>query len=267
MSCLASHHQTAPYPALPGELAAHPSAEAWRLRRFGVLGEDLQVDLTADPPTAITNLLACCTEPQPDSEMLWNLTVGKRIECLLILAELDGREAIDLALLCPQCRAPFEVTLVTRELLEAGRAADRTVIEVKNEARVWLFRLPTGRDQRRWLEQTYPSQAAAVDDLIATLALDGLADAPVTALDSALDEADPLVRTSTTAACPDCGCVAEGEADLAGMLLEQFRRAQDSIIGHVDLLASRYHWSEAEILRLPSWRRERYANRLQQERR
>ena len=126
------------------------------------------------------------------------------------------------------------------------------------------FRRPTGRDQLGWLARTYPDEAAAVAAMIESLATDG-SEVPASALEAALDEADPLVRAPVVTACPDCGYEVENEIDLAGTALAQLRRSQDSLFAAVDLLASRYHWSEAEILSLPEWRRARYVNLLLRE--
>ena len=84
-------------------------------------------------------------------------------------------------------------------------------------------------------------------------------------MEGALDAADPLVRAAVEAACPDCGRTSEHEMDLAGFVLARLARAQDALLETVHLLASRYHWSEAEILALPAWRRARYVALLERE--
>jgi hypothetical protein len=259
-----SSHQTAPYPPLPESLARGRDACQLRLRRFGTRVEDLQVDLSADPPIAITNVLARCTLPNPDHDLLWDLPVGMRIECLLVLAALDDAEEFVTDRRCQGCQQPFEVTLTIKELLQAGRAADRTVVEAGEEGAMRWFRRPTGRDQLGWLARTFPDEAAAVAAVIESLTSDST-DVPAAALEAALDEADPLVRAPVVTACPDCGYQMEDEIDLAGMALARLRRSQDSLFAAVDLLASRYHWSEAEILSLPEWRRSRYVALLQRE--
>src|SRR4051794_34076170 len=106
-----------------------PTAHPAKFRRFGACPDDLQVDLTAARPHAITDLLASCSVPATDRDALWDLPVGRRIERLLVLAAADGVEAFDVELSCVACRQPFEVTLTMDELLAAGRAADRDVVE------------------------------------------------------------------------------------------------------------------------------------------
>lgn len=224
-----------------------------QFRRFGSRPDDLEVDLTAPRPHAVTGVLAACAVPCADRDALWDLPVGKRIECLLALAALDGVEEFDMELRCDSCRKTFEVSLTLEELVAVGRAADRDVVEA-GPAR---FRRPTGRDQLTWLAQGHADESALIAAMVATLALD-VHDFPTEAVEAALEKADPLLRAPVTAACPECGHEAEYETDPAGMALARFARAQDSLFAAVDLLASRYHWSEAEILALPEWRRSRY---------
>ena len=183
-----------------------------------------------------------------------------------MLGTLDGLDAFNIDLHCPRCHGLFEVTSTAEELLEAGRAADRVVVEVPTKAGMSQFRVPTGRDQKMWLERGLSDGADAIAAIIATLAVDGVNDVCVSVLEAALDEADPLLRAPVASACPDCACRVEGEMDLAAFVLAHFQRSQDSLIAGIDLLASRYHWTEAEILALPEWRRARYVNRLKHHR-
>jgi hypothetical protein len=226
-------------------------------RRFGTCPDDLQVDLFALRPHAITSLLACCAEPEANLDALWDMPVGTRIEHLLAVAALSGLREFDVDLRCRGCRRPIEVTLTADELLAAASSA-RDVVQA-GQAR---FRRPTGRDQLAWLDRSYPDDSELANDMIATLAVDDVS-VPLPIVEAALDEADPLLRATLTAACPECGHEAEYETDPAGMALERFRGVQDSLFTAVDLLASRYHWSEAEILALPEWRRSRYVAMLE----
>src|SRR5207302_1639138 len=84
-------------------------------------------------------------------------------------------------------------------------------------------------------------------------------------VEATLDRADPLVRGALLAACPDCGQFAEHEVDLAGLALARLRQRQLALVETVHRLASRYHWTEADILSIPEWRRGRYLALLERE--
>jgi hypothetical protein len=228
---------------------------ALEFRRFGSHAGDLQIDLTAVRPHVMTDALAACALTEVDREALWDLSVGKRIEYLLTLT---GADEFDAELRCAACGSVFEIGLTVAELLDAAAAAGTGAIQV-GDAR---FRRPAGRDQLAWLEHARTDDATLTDHIIATLALDD-GDCPLAQLEAAFEEADPLLRAPVTAACPECGHAEEHDTDPTGMALNHLTRAQDALLAAVDALASHYHWSEAEILALPDWRRARYLQMIQ----
>ena len=251
--------ETAPYPPLP-------EARGLRLRRFGTRLEDLEVDLSGeDRPRAITDVLVVCTVPGRDAGFYWDLPVGKRVECLLVLAALDGAGEIGAGFRC-ECGQSLEVTLTIDELLAAGRAAPDPVALTDGEA-MHRVRRPNARDQAAWAAGEYADDEEMRRAIAVRLAEPGAEwdAAALHRMEGALDAAEPLVRATVEAACPDCGRTSEHEMDLAGFVLARLARAQDALLETVHLLASRYHWSEAEILALPAWRRSRYVALLQRE--
>ena len=223
---------------------------ALEFRRFGSRAGDLEVDLTAVRPHAITDALAACAVTDVARDALWDLPVGQRIEYLL---GLTGADEFDTELRCAACGTVFEVSLTVGELLDAAAAAGTDAIQVGGAR----FRRPAGRDQLAWLEHARTDDTKLIDHIVATLALDD-ADCPLAALEAAFGEADPLLRAPVTAACPECGHQEEHETDPTGVALNHLTRVQDSLFAAVEALASRYHWSEADILALPEWRRARY---------
>jgi DNA-directed RNA polymerase subunit RPC12/RpoP len=264
MNAAFSSSVTAPYPLLPESLALRSEACTLRLRRFGTQVEDLEVNFATARPNVVTDVLACCTLPQADRDLLWDLPVGKRIECLLCLLSLEGIEEIDADLRCSRCGLNFEISLTLNELLEVGRGANCREVRVKVGTEVRRFRRPTGRDQLNWLAQKYEDEADCATAMIASLALDDT-DVPEVELESVFDEFDPLLRAPLTAACPDCGDAGEHEIDVAGIALSRLQQSQKVLLATVDLLASRYHWSESEIFAVPEWRRAHYLQMLQPE--
>jgi hypothetical protein len=50
----------------------------------------------------------------------------------------------------------------------------------------------------------------------------------------------------------------QAEVDLEALALVRLRAVQRKLVDAVHRLALAYHWTETEILALPSWRRERY---------
>ena len=80
----------------------------------------------------------------------------------------------------------------------------------------------------------------------------------VEAAEKALSRYDPLGHISIVGRCPDCNGHIEAEIDLAHRWLLALKRTSDALVEDIHLLASRYHWTEAEVLRLPDSRRQLY---------
>jgi len=222
-------------------------------RRFGTLVQDLDADFSAARPFIITDLLRRCTTSTVTEEELWDLPVGRRIADLLALSGRGGASAFDVIVPCAHCGQESEVTLELEELLEPGASP------VAGSG----FRLPTGRDQREWLRQAAEHENIPMDHMMSSLRTSE--DVAVQDIEGLLNQADPLVRGAVTAICPDCGHSTEAEVDLAGKALARLEAEQNLLLESVHLLASRYHWSEAEIFALPAWRRERYLDLLRVE--
>jgi len=82
------------------------------------------------------------------------------------------------------------------------------------------------------------------------------------ALADMLAERDPFTALQVDSPCPDCGHVNPAEVDLEALLLADFAACQRRLLEEVTLLARNFHWSEAQILDLPAWRRAHYIARL-----
>jgi hypothetical protein len=236
-------------------------------RPFGTRMDDLEADFAAARPCVITDVLARCSPGASDDE-IWDLPAGERIAGLLKLAALGGMDAIDVGFTCPKCSLAVEVTLELEELLNAARSSPKGPVEIgadgNGESNGGRYRLPTGRDQLQWLPYAGESDAMLLKRMLDSLRVEGWA--PPEAVEAALQQIDPLVRPVVAAICPECGHSTEQEEDVAERALLVLQAQQERLFTGVHLLASRYHWSEAEIFALPAWRREHYLNLLRGER-
>lgn len=262
--------ETVPLPPLSESLQATYDARDLRLRRFGSSQDDLALDFSRPAgPHLITEILACCTE-RPDGQALdpqlfWDLAVGKRIECLLILASLEEEGQFSLPLRCPNpsCSERMEVDLSIEELLEAGQEREEEErFFVQHGGERLALRRPTGADQLEWLRQPYPDKGAAVRAMVRTLTVEGvqvdLTQEWIDRIEEALDRQDPLLQLSLSVACPHCGELRPHDLAPAEFAVRVLKEAQARLIEAVHLLATRYHWSEAEIFSIPLWRRSQY---------
>jgi hypothetical protein len=270
MSSTALPDAVARFPRVPPRLAAAHGdwTRALHLRAFPRGRDDLDIELDESAgPHVVTAILARCVrraDGEPvDPRFLWALEVGARIECLLRIAALGGARLFPLRLRCGNaaCGQPLELELTIEELLALRGEHDAPFAAAVGGASRRL-RSPTGEDQLALHGRTYADIDDAARAFAASLLEDGepqaLRDADVEEIERSLAEHDPLVGFSVLAACPHCGADEEHEVDLAGLALGALRDARDALLSDIHVLASRYHWSEPQILEIPAGRRARY---------
>ncbi|MBN8510122.1 MAG: hypothetical protein J0L57_16115 [Burkholderiales bacterium] len=226
-------------------------------RAFGDAGADLAFDFAhADRPALVTALLdACAAVPGG----WWPRPVGARTAALLaLLRATEGREALALTLRCPACGAPFEIELAHDALAALAPAAAQMQL-AREGAEALTLRLPTGDDLRAWrsLAPAWPGEVQRA--MLAHLAVAGTPTAEdAAAAADALAQVDPLVSFGVACTCPACGAAAEPEIDLEAVALQRLAVRQRNLLHEVHALASRYGWTEGEILAVPPARRARY---------
>ncbi len=268
------HSHLTPFPRLPAGARTAPAADDLLLRPFGLFGDDLEIDFNQySRPHLVTQVLRCCTTGTdgevPDQDLFWDLSSGKRTECLVAIATLGDPSGLTVRLRCPDeaCRQELEVEVSTHELADLqrrGDETDRVVVRIGDEE--VPVRLPTGRDQQGWLETSFDDEGAALKAIVETLLLGpsrsrGVGPVPdewVQPIGAALEEIDPLVDFAFLVACPNCGKESRHEVDLQDVSLGVLHRAQLRLLRSVHRLALHYHWSEEQIFALPPWRYSHY---------
>lgn len=123
--------------------------------------------------------------------------------------------------------------------------------------------MPTGADQLTWLTTGDTSPGAILDRLLAIPddAIE-ISAAALETIEEALEEADPLTTLELETVCPECGSENSIPLDLEGGCLTLLAAEQPRLVDDIHVLASAYHWSEAEILAIPPTRRRQYLARI-----
>lgn len=254
------------FPALPGGTVSGTAA-GLGLRPFGTEESDLAVDFKGSPPVLITRILEQCAI-DPGGELppgfFRDLSVGKRLEFLLVLAASGNTSAFRFPFHCAGCREEIEFELTLDEIADLQGEADLIeTVNVEIGGKVHSLRKPLGRDQEEWAVMTYNDDntmaAAMIGRLAATLSgWEDLAETDLGLIDEKLDEADPLVNFFCSVSCGECGHANEFGIDLCEIALGMLARLQKSLIVTVHKLAMHYHWSEREIFAVPHGRRLEY---------
>jgi hypothetical protein len=261
------------------ELPRWPGADAGalRLRPFGGRPEDIdfQFQRRRRLDLELELLTLCCQNEDgraPDRETLLDLPVSARTEALLALAELADPRPLEWSFRCaaPECRCENEFELTFAELFQF---ADRTRAQPSAEAVVddlrILLRRPTGRDQ---LEMERGAEGPATETMLQSVVVHPdprelqHADVPIgrilAAVDAVMDDFDSLAAFELETICAGCGKPARTAAELGGAALDRLAREQARVLAEVHRLASRYHWTEEVILKLPPWRRRFYLDQI-----
>jgi len=232
--------------------------------------EDLDVDFRGVPrPVAVTAVLLRCLRTREDSPLdessLWQWPVTRRMQGLLAVAEATGGETWGTTGQCrnTECGEWMEIPLQLSIFRSAAEEesfrwfpAGQTEFEV---------RIPTGEDQMRMADEFEEDPMLLARRLICGGEATRMCDEWLPELEAALAERDRLTDVRLTARCPYCGQECEFEFDLEAFLLAELERWQAAQLDSVHRLAAGYHWSEAEILVLPAWRREYYLDALERE--
>lgn len=214
-------------------------------------------------------LLLAAAAPDQPRDGLAALSIGARDAALLSLYDRLFGPAISCRAACATCGAPIELSFATSDV--RADAALSPTIEVIAEAFVIRARLLDSHDllaietdtdlvsaERHLLERCIVSAEHAETRIAA-------ADVPASAMaavGAALAAADPQAEILLDIGCADCAATAIAPFDIVGHVWARLDHWARAMLAAVDCLATRYGWSEAEILALSPIRRQAYLDRI-----
>jgi hypothetical protein len=126
---------------------------------------------------------------------------------------------------------------------------DRTEVTFRLPEVRDILALPSGRRARRMLVDRCLRGAPSA--------------AQVRRVERAMAALGPVLRGPVAGHCPECGRPVDLEFDARQFCLVELRNQALDVLADVDLLARTYHWSEQEILAMPSSRRTAYVDLVQ----
>jgi hypothetical protein len=253
-----------------GDSAATHERTVWiKFRPFGQDETDLAVDFSSGARAAlVTQLLEGCAPDHGRSlppGIFRDLSIGKRLECLLALGAVSESPAFTFPFRCGGCQAQLEIELTLDELSEKQRESDQIqTVSVELNGKSVSLQKPTGRHQEEWARMAFGNETEAAAAMIRSLMTPPapetmpLENEEIDVIDSAIDDADPLVNLACNVRCEQCGIQNQLMLDLCEKALEILQRLQQRLIVMVHQFASRYHWSEKEVFAAPLWRRTLY---------
>ncbi len=253
---------------------AHQPVRDLALRAVNAEDEVYLLETAASPVAArATALLARCLD---DGERLAGaLTVGDREALLLQLRRATFGERLDAVVKCPAraCGESMELTLDVGDLLVPPyrdvRRWHELSVDLDGAAYALSFRLPIASDidHVAGIARTDPVAAAReiARRAVRRAECDGgeidpaaLPGAVRARLGAAMADCDPQAELELALRCPACDGRFTMVFDVSAFLLCELDGRAARVLADVHLLASHYHWSERDILRLPMRRRTAY---------
>jgi hypothetical protein len=221
----------------------------------------------SQPPLqrALTLLAAACSDIP--LEVLEQLSLGQRDARLMVLREWTfGPQLVSLAT-CPGCQERLELAFNLADFRVVPAAEPGETLSLNVGGFALRFRLPNSQDLAVVVDQSNVATTRQVlfERCLLTAHHDGqqrsanqLPPHVVDAIVEYMAQADPQVDIQLSLVCPQCGHQWQVAFDIASYFWDEINAWANRILREVHILASRYGWSERDILALSPWRRQFY---------
>jgi len=218
----------------------------------GLGGGNIPQRVTAVLSTALAELGGAAAQP----DTVRALSVADRQFLMRQLAAVTGLDDSWVGARCLACGAGFDIPVRESELPVKTAGAGYPFANVETSLGPVRFRVPVGADQEAIAGIADPQEARRALALRCAVELPPgeLSEDDLERAEHALEAIAPEVATQAQTACPDCCRPATVHLDPYRWLAA----ADRGLFLDIHLLASAYHWSEAEILALPRERRRLY---------
>lgn len=190
------------------------------------------------------------------------LPIGDVDVLLLRLRQRTVGDAVSADQLCaaPGCRARVDIGFAIGAYLNHHRPAAPATETGEDgwsvvEGEEIAFRLPLAADQLAIAGAADPEQEL----LRRCVRPAALADAAREKVEAAMETMAPSLCAALTGTCPVCGTEVVATFDPVSFTLRELRDRAAFVYDDVWAIAHHTHWSEAEVLALPTARRARYA--------
>lgn len=190
-----------------------------------------------------------------------DLPLGERNRVLARLYREQFGGALEGFTQCTECGEKLEFHFDLKHLADAPRLDASHPVVVGR----WKFHLPTSRALAMALnsgEEASAEHRLLVHCLAEPAGAPGWSEEEMLAIEEKLAEADSLAEILIGFQCPECGASFEDALDLGSFLWLEIENAARQLFDDIHLLASAYGWTEEDVLRLSSMRREAYVRRV-----
>ena len=218
------------------------------------------------PPVEVTGLLSMTLAHIGGQAISWqeihNMTVGDRqflLRTLMIALEHDN---CWMSSECDACNNRFDLNLTLSTLPVTQCSETFPYVEVIIDACSYRFRAPTGADQDKLLQRGNVSEQDILPLLLTEPDFHHQPGATFprclseykNLIEEKIETMAPAITSKIQTACPECSKLMVIDISPERLILQIGK----NIYPEVHQIASAYHWSEAEILKMPTLRRKNY---------
>jgi hypothetical protein len=218
------------------------------------------------PPAERALALLAAAYPYDAPEALAQLSIGRRDARLLSLREATfGSELFSISE-CPGCGERLEMSFQTGDVRSQPEENGGQEYQLDENGYGVRFRLPNSLDllaahgsdaitgRSVLLERCILTAAGQGEDL----PIEKLPAAVLTKVIEQMSANDPQAVIELDLACPACGRSWIAPFDILSYFWSEIEAWVQRILLEIHQIATAYGWSEAEILNLSAWRRQRY---------
>lgn len=222
--------------------------------------DEAVVDGASGPQAAIALLRRLAREADGAPLQVDALSVSQADRLLAALYGEIYDDRAECRLRCRGCGEGYEFTLLLSEVMAAQDAERPGPADLDG-----CWTLP---DDRRVRAPTLADLASAAgpQDLLERVVVEGDPQADAQAVTDFLERAAPVLSIDLDAACPHCARSEAVRFDLAQYLAARLAGERPFLIREVHLIASRYGWSQGEIMALSRADRRAFAGLIEAER-
>ncbi len=165
---------------------------------------------------------------------------------------------------CPHCQQPFDIAIPIDQLPRTQAADEFPFCYAQLGEQRAKVRSPNGFDLEALGQHSDTEHARAMlaKRLIVDSDFDGeLREQGICAIEEAIEAMVPEIATELQTTCPECG----HENSVTFDPYQWLHADIDELLDEVHIIAQHYHWTEKDILALPTQRRQEYLKRIQGE--
>ncbi len=223
------------------------------------------------PPIEKGLLMLTFSHPESDPAQLASLSIGDRDARLLQMRENMFGSRLSNTADCPQCsqKVEWEMQIATLKVQPLAESGESRILELPFENQVLRLRLPNSADlmQITRYHDLETQIGSLINNCLVHSGLPGEQLEPSAELARAfsqlISENDPQADVSINLQCPECAYEWSAVFDIVQYLWLEIQERALRLLQDIYVLASKFGWSEQDILSMSRRRRRFYLNMIQ----